>query len=205
MFLAQHTKARLALEISCQSQPAHSSAGWDMAATDHIYKRGKTTQTQSRKAPQLGKEPVTFSRKVPKAFQLGLFFSTDLSYKAVWEKEGIDAPEAVVKSTLQSSCSLCYLILILIEVFFFCPGCLDPSVCSSQGSQPQPAHTCRHRSGHQRPPRVPTACWGCSAGWTQAGLHACFVQALCWAFPSNAIPSAVKCLQIAKSLRDSKY
>lgn len=175
-----------------------------MAATDHSYKRGKTTQ-RSRKAPQLGKEPATFSRKILKAFQLGLFFSKDLSYKAVWEKEGIDAPEAVVKSTLQSSCSLCYLILILIEVFFFCPRCLDPSVCSSQGNQRQRAHTCRHHCSHQRPLRVPTACWGCLAGRTQAGLHACFVQAPCRDFPSNAIPSAVKCLQIAKSLRDAKY
>lgn len=92
---------------------------------------------------QLGKEPTASSRKPPQAFQLGLLHSTGLCYKAVWEKEGINAPKAAVKSTLQSSCSLCYLILILIEIFLLVlPGVLGSlCTCCSRDRQAQAART----------------------------------------------------------------
>lgn len=138
-----------------------------------------------RGSSQLGKEPTASSKKPPRAFQLGLFHSKGLCYKAVWEKEGINAPKAAVKSTLQSSCSLCYLILILIEIFpLCCPGYWDPVHVLLQGQAAQPART---------------RCW---AGAEQAPLCARCPARRC---SPNATPSSAKWLQIANSLGDSKY
>lgn len=116
-------------------------------------------------------------------------------------KEGINAPKAVRKSTLQSSCSLCYLILILIEVFSpFARGAWIPLCVLLPG---QPATTCLHG-----PAAAATAGPAARSGCSEAGPRLRFthrVRAPLRDILFNAISSSVKCLQIAKSLRDSKY
>lgn len=166
-------------------------AGWNTAAPGWSYECEQKGPKGGRGSSQLGKEPTASSRKPPGAFQLGLFLSKGLCYKAVWEKGGINAPKAAVKSTLQSSCSLCYLILILIGIFsLVLPGVLGSlCTCSSWDRQPQPARTRR---------------WPCSPCWGQEESRHHTHTALT-DIPFNATPSSAKCLQIANSLGDSKY
>lgn len=129
---------------------------------------GRNDPKKSRSSSEVGKEPAAFSRKTPRAFQLGLLHSKGFCYKAVWEKEGINAPKAVMKSTLQSSCSLCYLILILIEVFsHFARGAWILLCVLLPG---QPATTCPHG------PATTTATAGPAA---RSGLRLGFTHTLC--------------------------
>ena len=139
------------------------ATGWEMAAARP--RSGRNDPKKQRGSSELGKEPAASSRRTPRAFQLGLSRSRGLCYKAAWEKEGINAPKAVLKSTLRSSCSFCYLILIIIEVFFLVlPGVpRSPCACSSRGSQPRPARTHCDRRWPLR-----------SRGSTQTGLYARF-------------------------------
>lgn len=159
MFLAQHTKARLALEISCQSQPAHSSAGWDMAATDHIYKRGKTTQTQSRKAPQLGKEPVTFSRST-KSLPTGFVFQHRPQLQSCVGEGRNRCPWGCCEEHTSEQ-----LLALLSNLNFNWGFLLLPRVPGSLGVllPGQPAPACPHMSAPQRPSAA-TTCPHCVLG-----------------------------------------
>lgn len=106
---------RDASDVSCVPFTSPQAGIWRAQVT--VTSAGRHNPRKQRGSSELGTESAAFSRRTPRAFQLGFFHSKGLCYKAVWEKEGINAPEAAVKSTLQSSCSHCYLILILIEVF----------------------------------------------------------------------------------------
>lgn len=138
-------------------------AGRDAAAPGRSYKREQEGPREVERLLTAWQGAHCFlQKKPPRAFQLGLFHSKGLCYKAVWEKERINAPKAAVKSTLQSSCFLCYLILILIEIF---PAVLPGVLGSLHGLLPgqqrsAPAHAggagpSRPRSAHAAPPDVP--------------------------------------------------
>lgn len=98
-----------------------------------------------RGSSQLGKEPTASSKKNHHKPSSWVCFTAKGSVTKLCgrKKERINAPKAAVKSTLQSSCFLCYLILILIEIFpAVLPGVLGSLCsCSSRASSAARPHT----------------------------------------------------------------
>lgn len=121
----------------CSCRPGYGSS------MSELQVRAGRTQ-RSREAPHsLARSPLLPPENHHEPSSWVCFTAKGSVTKLCGRKEGINAPKAAVKSTLQSSCSLCYLILILIETFSLCcPGYSDPSARAppGTGSHNLPAH-----------------------------------------------------------------